>query len=89
MTILQEQAVQMIQDMSDDNVNFLIEVIHRLLPQKNDDSIAYPSQKPDEKLLAFKELIASQKGVQKYLPDNFDPDAELEAARKEKYDNID
>ena len=27
MTMLQEQAVQMIQDMSDDNVGFLIEVM--------------------------------------------------------------
>ena len=25
----------------------------------------------------------------KYLPDNFDPDAELESARKEKYGNTD
>ena len=34
MTMLQEQAVQMIQDMSDDNVGFLIEVIQRLIPKK-------------------------------------------------------
>ena len=31
MTMLQEQAVQMIQDMSDDNVGFLIEVIQPVL----------------------------------------------------------
>ena len=35
MTMLQEQAVQMIQDMSDDNVGFLIEVIQRLIPRKH------------------------------------------------------
>ena len=34
MTMLQEQAVQLIQDMSDDNVGFLIEVIQRLIPKK-------------------------------------------------------
>ena len=89
MTILQEQAVQMIQDMPDDNVNFLIEIIHRLLPQKSDDSSTYSSQKSDEKILAFNELIASQKEAKKYLADNFNPDTELEAARKEKYGNID
>ena len=32
MTMLQEQAVRMIQDMSDDNVGFLLEVIKRLIP---------------------------------------------------------
>ena len=89
MTILQEQAIQMIQDMPYDNVNFLIEIIHRLLSQKSDDSSTYSSQKSDEKILAFNELIASQKEAKKYLPDNFNPNTELEAARKEKYGNID
>ena len=50
MTMLQEQAVQMIQDMSDDNVGFLIEVIQRLIPKKTYTSVIYPSQKPDEKM---------------------------------------
>ena len=88
MTILQEQAVQLIQDMSDDNVDFLIEIIHRLLPQKSDDNITYPSQKSNEKILAFNELIASQKEAKKYLSDNFNPDVELEAALMGRYGNI-
>ena len=33
--MLQEKAVQMIQNMSDENVGFLIEIIQRLIPQKN------------------------------------------------------
>ena len=49
MTMLQEQAVQMIQDMSDDNVGFLIEVIQRLISKKTYTSVIYPSQKPDER----------------------------------------
>lgn len=57
-TMLQEQAVRMIQDMS------------------------------DEKMRAFKELIATRYEAKKYLPDDFDPDAELEAARKERYGSI-
>ena len=84
MTMLQEQAVRMIQDMSDDNVGFLLEVIQRLIPKKTYTSVIYPSQKSDEKMHAFKELV-----VTKYLPDDFDPDAELEAARKERYGSID
>ena len=59
MTMLQEQAVRMIQNMS------------------------------DEKMHAFKELVATRYEVKKYLPDDFDPDVELEAARKERYGSID
>ena len=81
MTMLQEQAVRMIQDMSDDNVGFLLEVIQRLIPKKTYTSVIYPSQ--------FKELVATRYEAKKYLPDDFDPDAELEAARKERYDSID
>lgn len=58
MTMLQEQAVRMIQNMS------------------------------DEKMQAFKELVATRCEAKKYLPDDFDPDAELEAARKERYGSI-
>lgn len=89
MTMLQEQAVQMIQDMSDDNVGFLIEVIQRLISKKTYTSIIHPSQKPDEKMQAFKELVATRNEAKKYLPDDFDSDAELEAARREKYGSID
>ena len=89
MTMLQEQAVQMIQDMSDDNVGFLIEVIQRLIPKKTYTSVIYPSQKPDEKMQAFKELVATRYEAKKYYPDDFDPDVELEAARKERYGSID
>ena len=84
MTMLQDQAVQMIQDMSDDNVGFLIEVIQRLIPKKTYTSVVYPSQKPDEKMQAFKELVAIRNEVKKYLPDDFDPDAELEARNEGK-----
>ena len=83
MTMLQEQAVRMIQDMSDDNVGFLLEVIQRLIPKKTYTSVIYPSQKSDEKMQAFKELVATRYEAKKYLPDDFDPDVELEAARKE------
>ena len=89
MTMLQEQAVQMIQDMSDDNVGFLIEVIQRLIPKKTYTSVIYPSQKPDEQMQAFKDLEANRNEAKKYLPDDFDPDAELDSARREKYGSID
>lgn len=42
----------------------------------------------DEKMRTFKELVATRYEAKKYLPDDFDPDAELEAARKERYGSI-
>ena len=74
MTMLQEQAVQMIQDMSDDNVGFLIEVIQRLIPKKTYSNVIDPSQKSNEKMQAFKELVATRNEIKKYLPNDFDPD---------------
>lgn len=86
MTVLQEQAVQMICGLSDDNVGFLIEVIQRLMPQRTQ---TYPSvNKNDKKMQAFRELNAARDEIKKYLPDDFDPDRELEEARAEKYDRI-
>lgn len=35
MSALQEQAVQMIHDLSDDNVSFLIEIIQRLMSKSS------------------------------------------------------
>ena len=92
MTMLQEKAVQMIQNMSDENLGFLIEIIQRLIPQKKHIEVIYQSESSDqnkEKMQAFRELVNARNDVKKYLPDDFDPDAELEAARKERYGSID
>lgn len=80
MSILQEQAVQMISGLSDDNVSFLIEVIHRLMVKEKVDD--------DEALQAFHRLDAARVEIRGYLPRNFDPDAELEEARTERYGNL-
>lgn len=55
-------------------------MIQRLIPKKTYTSVIYPSQKSDEKMQAFKELVATRYEAKKYLPDDFDPDAELEAS---------
>lgn len=75
--------------MSDDNVGFLIKVIQRLIPKKTYSSVIDSSQKLNEKMQAFKELVATRNEIKKYLPDDFDPDEELKAARKGKYGSID
>ena len=42
----------------------------------------------NEKITVFKELVEVIKENSKYLPEDFDPDAELEKGRKEKYEFI-
>ena len=89
MTALQEQAVQMINGMSDDNVSFLIEVSHRLMPQDTHvDEAQSPTYDKDKKMQAFKELDAARTQIKMYLSDDFDPDKELEEARAEKYGSL-
>lgn len=65
MSILQEQAVRMISDLSDDNVRQMFV--------------------DDEGMQAFHRLEAVRAEVIKYLPEDFDPDKELEEARAERY----
>lgn len=87
MSILQEQAVQMIQGLSDDNVRFLIEIIQRLMPQKAYARTSKSSE--DEAMQAFHRLNAARAEIKQYLPKNFDPDRELEEALAERYGSID
>lgn len=86
MSQLQEQAVQMIQNLSDDNIEFLIEIIQRLmLPKINPETIQLPSNDP---MQAFHRLNTARAEIRQYLPDDFDPDKELEMARAERYDSL-
>ncbi len=80
MSRLQEQAIQMIGSLSDDNVSFLIEVIRRLMPDQGTAQ--------DQKMQAFYRLDAAREEIDRYLPEDFDPDRELEEARTQRYDSI-
>lgn len=80
MSGLQEQAVQMIGSLSDDNLSFLIEIIQRLMPDRREDS--------DDGMQAFYRLDAARADIRKYLPEDFDPDKELEEARAERYGSV-
>ena len=87
MSVLQEQAVQMIRGMSDENVSFLIEVIQRLVAEKPYQN-TIDQLDIDKKMQAFRRLNAAREEIKQYLPENFDPDKELEEARAVKYGNI-
>lgn len=81
MSGLQEQAVQMIGNLSDDNVSFLIEIIQRLMPGTGKNR--------DESMQAFYRLDMAREEIRQYLPEDFDPDQELEEARAERYGSTD
>ena len=81
MSGLQEQAVQMIGSLSDDNVSFLIEIIQRLMPGKENNL--------NEGMQAFYRLDAAREEIRQYLPEDFDPDKELEEARAARYGGTD
>ena len=87
MSVLQEQAVQMISDLSDDNVSFLIEIIRRLMPKKSSHQVAVSSNDEDG-VQAFRRLEEARTEIRQYLPEDFDPDKELEEARAERYGGI-
>lgn len=87
MSILQEQAVRMISGLSDDNVSFLIEIIQRLMSQKAYVNAVQTAESKEGKQ-AFQRLDEARKEIRKYLPDDFNPDKELEEARSERYGSI-
>lgn len=89
MSDLQQEAVHLISNLSDDNISFLIEVINRLMPQgAKSFAVAAPTSSGDEKMRAFKRLDAARTEIGQYLPEDFDPDRELEEARAERYGSI-
>ena len=82
MSLLQEQAVSMIGNLSDDNVSFLIEIIRRIMPhEKEQIENVYNSEGKE----AFEKMLEARDNIQHYFPVDFDPDKELEEARAERY----
>lgn len=88
MSELQQRAVRLISELSDDNISFLIEIIQRLMPQETGVAESH-SEKESMKVQAFRRLDCARSEIRQYLPDNFDPEKELEEARTEKYGSID
>lgn len=86
MSELQQEAVRMISGLSDENISFLIEVIRRLMPQcESTDAFAVSSVKENRGMQAFRRLDAARAEIKQYLPEDFDPEKELEEARVQRY----
>lgn len=89
MSELQQEAVRMISGLSDDNVNFLIEIIHRLMPQSEKTNTAViPPVKEGREMQAFRRLDIARAEIRQYFSDDFNPEKELEEARVERYGSI-
>lgn len=88
MSELQQQAFRLISGLSDDNVSFLIEIIQRLMPQKT-QAMDTHSATESVGVQAFKRLDAARSDIKQYLPEDFNPERELEEARAERYGSID
>lgn len=91
MSVLQEQAVQMIRGLSDENTSFLIEIIQRLMQPKTYSTTEMHTKETDSEMCmsAFCRLDAARTDIKHYLPEDFNPDKELEEARFERYGRID
>lgn len=93
MSALQEKAVQMVRGLSDDNTVFLIEIIQRLMlqethPRKVACEPIEECQGNRVRMQAFDRLDAARTEIRKYLPEDFDPDKELEEAMVERYGSV-
>lgn len=89
MSELQQEAVRMISGLSDGNISFLIEIIHRLMPQSGKaDMVVKTSVNGVKGMLAFRRLDVARAEIRQYFPEDFDPEKELEEARIERYSGI-
>lgn len=76
MTPMKEKAVEMIRRMPEDNMTYVVNILQDLEAMSVDRS-------EDKKKAqnAFAEILS----MEKRLPDDFDPEKELEEARTEKF----
>ena len=79
MTLMKEKAVEMIRRMPEDNMTYVINILQNLEAMSID-------RNEDKK--RAQNALAEILGMEKRLPDDFDPEKELREARAEKYENI-
>lgn len=78
MTLMKEKAVEMIRRMPEDNMTYVINILQNLEAMSRDR---------DEDKKRAQNALTEILSMEKRLPDDFDPEKELEEARKEKYEN--
>ncbi len=77
MTLIKEKAIEMIQRIPDDNMLYVINIL------KNLEAMSANKEKDKQKAqMALMDIL----NMEKKLPEDFNPNKELEEARTEKYD---
>ncbi len=79
MTLLKEKAVEMIERIPDDNMYYVINILQNL------EAMSAGKLADRERAAAGLQNILK---MEKRLPEDFDPDRELQEAREEKYGNF-
>ena len=79
MTQIKEKAIRMIQRMPEDNMLYVINILQNL------EAMSADKEKDRQKAKTALENILN---MPKRLPEDFDPDKELQEAREEKYGNF-
>ncbi len=79
MTQIKEKAIRMIQRMPEDNMLYVINILQNL------EAMSADKEKDRQKAqIALAEIL----GMEKRLPEDFDPEKELREAREERYGNL-
>ena len=78
MTQIKERAVRMIQRMPEDNMLYVINILQNL------EAMSVDKEKDRQKA---RTALAEILGMEKRLPEDFDPEKELQA-REERYGNL-
>ncbi len=76
MTQTKERAIKMIQRMPEDNMLYVINILQNL------EAMSVDKEKDRQNA---KTALADILNMEKRLPEDFDPEKELQEARKEKY----
>lgn len=79
MTQIKERAIKMIQRMPEDDMMYVVNILQNL------EAMSADKEKDRQKAKTALENILS---MPRRLPENFDPEKELQEAREEKYGNF-
>ncbi|MBD5506162.1 MAG: dihydrodipicolinate reductase [Lachnospiraceae bacterium] len=79
MTLIKEKAVEMIRRMPDDNMLYVVNILQSL------EAMTIDKEKDKQEA---RSALADILSMEKRLPEDFDPQKELEEARAEKYDRF-
>lgn len=81
MTLMQEKAINEIKKMPDDQIAYIMQVIH--------DRYGSSQAKTSQKMKAYNEMLKLRETTSKYYDASFDPEKEIAEAIDEKYGSID